>query len=628
MFLLHCKTETVIGGEYFYCSKQLRSVFSGLLHAFILGKPLVPAHHPESRRLLCEMMLFTFDSVVRGKNNDSQRLMEHVPVPYTFETTLDLFFLIHLNIFMNALHPSTYVPLPGFTNPQHREANILTFQERTLFCASRGIALTLADWFTENYVVKWTGHNELRSRTQCQPKAEPPSNGPNRRTEGWSSLDTFVDGEGVVDFNMLWKNWIAYLAASIYGYKVVAEGRRQRGTAGCTADALKAQLRVCLELVSPTSLELFDACTENDSTWKDVDETHLLALPDWLDWLMGNTSDFHIKRRGVSHDRGAKVELNSGCDVTISLTPMSNPHTDSSSVDAPNGFARARLSYALQSHLSENKFRNFVLALGSQDAQNLTVLARTLVGTSFKLTKLELNTPGDSDSHDSGVRSLAELLEEGYELVEYEGSFPHIFQDSEGNVLLVSIPCPPPLDRAGLNQFFVEDLKQAKAFLGSTECPPNTDVGSSCVRYVCCNKNCNRLHHFPDDSTTMAMLHRSEAIKTLKTWQNTCLGSYANQLQLAVPTTACETSKLKLQYDFGPGSSPSAFAATGLRAITAGGEYDYEAGGHFVVKEAKLVLQFPPCATILTTQSAITTTQLPVQAHEYKITLASCGYGL
>jgi hypothetical protein len=78
VFLIHCKTETVITGEYFYCAKQLRSILPGLLHAFILGKPLAPTHHPESRRLLCEMMLFTFDSIVRGKNNDSGMLLAFV----------------------------------------------------------------------------------------------------------------------------------------------------------------------------------------------------------------------------------------------------------------------------------------------------------------------------------------------------------------------------------------------------------------------------------------------------------------------------------------------------------------------------------------------------------------------
>ncbi|KAJ2930938.1 hypothetical protein H1R20_g6165, partial [Candolleomyces eurysporus] len=120
------------------------------------------------------------------------------------------------------------------------------------------------------------------------------------------------------------------------------------------------------------------------------------------------------------------------------------------------------------------------------------------------------------------------------------------------------------------------------------------------------------------------MLHRSEAIKTLKTWQATCLESYAIQPQVTVPPAPGATG-LNLHYDFGPGSSPSVFAATGLRATTSGGDYNYETGGHFVVKEAKIVLQFPPCATILTTPSAITIAQVPVQPHEYKVTLASCG---
>jgi hypothetical protein len=248
--------------------------------------------------------------------------MEHVSFPHTFEAALDLFSLIHLNIFMNALHPSTYVPMAGVADYEQCDANILAPRERMLFCMSRGMALALAAWFTENYSVKWSrrptpptrkssdephssseGEAQLAAGAQSSGSGESRSNGehrfPNQRTEHWASLDTFVGQDGTVDFDALWKNWIAYLAASVYGYKVVAEGRGHHGAVGCTAKSLKAQLRASLELVSPTSLELFDTCTAKDSTWRDADETYLRALPDWLDWLMGETSEFQVRRRDL-----------------------------------------------------------------------------------------------------------------------------------------------------------------------------------------------------------------------------------------------------------------------------------------------------------------------------------------
>ncbi|RXW11173.1 hypothetical protein EST38_g14682 [Candolleomyces aberdarensis] len=289
--------------------------------------------------------------------------------------------------------------------------------------------------------------------------------------------------------------------------------------------------------------------------------------------------------------------------------------------NAPTLFARARLFYALQTYLSENKFRNFVLALDPQDTKNTGGLAHALVGASSKTTRVTLNSSdGELEAYNTGVKSLAQLLGEGYQLVKYTDC-PHIFKDMSGNPLLVIIPCPPPLVRAGLNPIFVEDLKEAKASLGNVMCTSD-DAEISCARYVCCNsKSCDRLHHFLEGSTTSTILARSEAVKVIKTWQATCLESF--QLSCVPPAPA--VTGLHVQYDFGPGSAPSMFAATGLRAITSGGDYNFELGGHFVVKEAKIVLQFPPCATILIIPSAITAGQIPVQAHEYKVTLVSCG---
>ncbi|TEB21520.1 hypothetical protein FA13DRAFT_1642626 [Coprinellus micaceus] len=58
--------------------------------------------------------------------------------------------------------------------------------------------------------------------------------------------------------------------------------------------------------------------------------------------------------------------------------------------------------------------------------------------------------------------------------------------------------------------------------------------------------------------------------------------------------------------------------AYGLCAIHAFGRYDHTKGGHLVLKEAKLIIQFPPGALILVPSATITHGNTPIQEGEVR----------
>lgn len=56
-------------------------------------------------------------------------------------------------------------------------------------------------------------------------------------------------------------------------------------------------------------------------------------------------------------------------------------------------------------------------------------------------------------------------------------------------------------------------------------------------------------------------------------------------------------------------------------AITAGGYFDYRQGGHLVLVELKLILEFPPGCTIIIPSACITHGNLPISPSETRIAM-------
>ena len=60
----------------------------------------------------------------------------------------------------------------------------------------------------------------------------------------------------------------------------------------------------------------------------------------------------------------------------------------------------------------------------------------------------------------------------------------------------------------------------------------------------------------------------------------------------------------------------------GLCAVTALGDFDPKVGGHLILWECKLVIEFPPGATILLPSAIIAHSNTPVQKHEHRYSFA------
>jgi hypothetical protein len=67
--------------------------------------------------------------------------------------------------------------------------------------------------------------------------------------------------------------------------------------------------------------------------------------------------------------------------------------------------------------------------------------------------------------------------------------------------------------------------------------------------------------------------------------------------------------------------------AAGMCAITSGGTFDFKKGGHLVVKEYKLILEFPPCVTIVLPSALVTHGNLPIGPGEYRVSMTQYSAG-
>lgn len=86
------------------------------------------------------------------------------------------------------------------------------------------------------------------------------------------------------------------------------------------------------------------------------------------------------------------------------------------------------------------------------------------------------------------------------------------------------------------------------------------------------------------------------------------------------PGTAFNSTTLKFGpsqgFDFGPTTYP----ATGVLAITSAGNYDRQLGGHLVLKEWNVVIETPPCSTVLI-PAEITRGVVPIPSHQTQVTI-------
>ncbi|KAJ2932129.1 hypothetical protein H1R20_g4968, partial [Candolleomyces eurysporus] len=247
------------------------------------------------------------------------------------------------------------------------------------------------------------------------------------------------------------------------------------------------------------------------------------------------------------------------------------------------------------------------------------------------------------------VPSFEELLQEGYQLIEYDGN-NHVCVDVQDRVVLAVIPMPDELVQAGLNHALVTDMSNAQANI-EFSASNATDIDdcnrgdfrtiSTGISHGGGQKEPRNLNHTAQNSSAVSKLLRSSAVRSIARWQSECYETWmpklfaankqllANLLQWKPTLSPNFASSVfgSTTFNFGPSVVCDFHMdhlnwATGMCAITSGGTFNYKKGGHLVLKQYRLIVEFPPCVTILLPSAIVSHGNLPISPGEYRISPA------
>ncbi|KAJ2921681.1 hypothetical protein H1R20_g15413, partial [Candolleomyces eurysporus] len=294
----------------------------------------------------------------------------------------------------------------------------------------------------------------------------------------------------------------------------------------------------------------------------------------------------------------------------------------------------------------DGKHDTFVLKGPHSRTESSTIVTRI----SYDQASVPHSEPGfiGTQTKSEKVPPLAELFRQGYRLIEYERS-PRIFIDNDDRVVIAHLSFPNELIEAGLNEAFVEAIDGAQSQLNF--CSTNTTNGDDCSRgdfrtvstgisHRGGQTEPRNLNHTPSNALILAELGQSKAIQCIATWQNNCYKQWMPRLaekseesldrllewKPALQRTFSDTVFASTTYNFGPNVVCDFHYdhlnwAPGICAVTSGGSYDFKKGGHMVLKEAKLVIEFPPCTTILLPSATVMHGNSPIQSGELRISM-------
>ncbi|RXW15590.1 hypothetical protein EST38_g10262 [Candolleomyces aberdarensis] len=153
-------------------------------------------------------------------------------------------------------------------------------------------------------------------------------------------------------------------------------------------------------------------------------------------------------------------------------------------------------------------------------------------------------------------------------------------------------------------------------------------------------KEPRNLNHTVSNAAALAELEQSKAIQCIATWQNNSYKMWMPRLaekseeklnlllkwKPSLERTFFDTVFGSTTYNFGPHVVCDLHYdhlnwAPGICAVTSGGSYDYKKGGHLVLKEAKLVVEFPPCTTMLIPSATVKHGNSPIQPGESRVSM-------
>jgi hypothetical protein len=273
------------------------------------------------------------------------------------------------------------------------------------------------------------------------------------------------------------------------------------------------------------------------------------------------------------------------------------------------------------------------------------VLHAEEMGTAYAVKDIPTASTGyiaRRDDDGGRVHSLDELLAEGFELVKWDGRGARPILDRNGVVIaaLVGSPSDEGWQKVHEEAFellqqnlpkceFTEEdtnhrrgqfgvLNAGISFGGGQQVPGNlshNDAQKEVLRELCESSSFTRLAGFASSAlaTWMPKIHRhyGQCLKTLVDHDDELVPNFDDSVWSAAA------------FNFGPRTvtakhRDAANLPFGICSITALGKYDYIVGGHVVLWEVGLVVEFPPGSTILIPSAAISHSNTQISPHELR----------
>ncbi|PPQ96619.1 hypothetical protein CVT26_010682 [Gymnopilus dilepis] len=237
--------------------------------------------------------------------------------------------------------------------------------------------------------------------------------------------------------------------------------------------------------------------------------------------------------------------------------------------------------------------------------------------------------------------TLPELKEEGFRIIEWRGDEPQVLVDSEGRIIavLAGKPSDPDFDgaiaRADAAMVHARIVGKLNGSLPARPEEHRRGIFSAIpcgVSFGGGQVEPGNLLHPPKKQALLNDLLDNPAIQRLAGFQSSCLGFYfprvyedyasnlfplyehSPHLQPNFPDISIYPA---CTFNLGPHTATfdhtdAANVPYGLCAITALGDFDPRKGGHLILFDLKLVIEFPPGATILIPSSVLRHGNTPI----------------
>ncbi|KAK7678902.1 hypothetical protein QCA50_018042 [Cerrena zonata] len=210
-----------------------------------------------------------------------------------------------------------------------------------------------------------------------------------------------------------------------------------------------------------------------------------------------------------------------------------------------------------------------------------------------------------------GLRSLHSLLEEGYEYKAWDGITPFVVTGQEDRIFIIFAgrPQDPTYEDDSLLADAILQDTHNKLQFGSGNCQvlPRVSYGGG-------QKAPGNLCHTKHNQEVLNHFFQQQSLRFCS-----CLWQHNRHLKHNVPRNIFPATSI----NFGPVAVSCDHLyhnnlAGGLCSITAGGDFDPTKGGHIYLVNLRLVVEFPPGATILIPSSVIRHGNVPIQTGEIR----------